>query len=560
MSIVRKLVYQAFMALAAGEMDALDKDCRDPQKAQLRKLKQILSANQNTLFGKEHNFKLLKTSKDYASAIPVSDYEAHRPYINKLWQGEKEVLSAETPQMFATTSGTMSEPKYIPVTASYIKEFRHASIASGYFTFKNYPKLDNGCTLSVFSPACEGISPGGIPYGAISGQLYLHEPGLVKRYISPIPYPVYLIKDYESKYYTLLRCALVLPLSSIYTLNPSTIVMLLKRLETYGERLVKDIRDGIYSPPSPQGKELEDSIAHLLAANPNKASELQKLLDKGEFRPELIWPLLQVVCCWTKASAAFYVKDFPQYFGNIPICDISYGASEGRGSISMGDGRQLLSIRSHYFEFIAEEDIDKKDAPVLGAWELSLGKNYYILFSTSAGLYRYHINDVIKVVGFHHACPLIEFQYKGGNVSSFTGEKLTELQVTESMRKALTKEKLSCRFFTVLPEFRPQPHYHLLFEAEADSEPNEAQMQALLVAFENELALQNIEYKVKRDSLRLESPRLSMLRQGSYESLRKSLSLQGVADAQIKLSHLNPKSEIRAYFEKQLCQDEAKLG
>ena len=558
MSFVRKTVYQIFRRLARKEMDSLDYDCRNPREAQLRKLKEIISRNAGSSFAQDHGLSASVAQGDdllaqFRKSVPISDYEAHRPYINRIWNGEKNVLSPEQPFMFATTSGTMAEPKYIPVTESYMKEFRHASIASGFFTLKSFPQISNGVTLSFFSPAQEGVSPAGIPYGAISGGLYKREPWLVKKFIAPIPYEVYNCKDYESKYYSLLRCALVLPVCTVYTLNPSTIVVLLKRLDKYAAALIKDIATGSFNPPQAASPELQAVMTPFLKRDPERAKALEALLMQGEFTPDRIWPMLQVVCCWTRASAAFYIKDFPKYFGKVPITDISYGASEGRGSISMGDGRQLLSIRSHFYEFIPEEQIDSPDPEVLLADELEEGKNYYILFTSSAGLYRYHINDVIKVVGFHHRCPLIEFQYKGGNVSSFTGEKLTELQITEAMRAALKSTGLQCRFFTVLPEFRPNPHYRLLFEPDNDSACSEGELKQLLAVFEQELCGKNIEYKAKRESQRLDPPEIGLLEFGSYEKLRVKMSQSGIADAQIKLSHLNPKEEVRAYFEKQVC-------
>lgn len=556
MSIVRQLVYQTFKRLASKEMSLLEEDCRNPKEAQERKLRQIIEASRDSVFGKEKSFSAIKTAADFRKAVAISDYEAHRPYIDRIWNGESNILSAEAPSMFATTSGTMGKPKYVPVTAAYIREFRHASVASGFFTLKNFPSIANGVTLSVFSPAEEGRSPAGVPFGAISGGLYLKEPWLVKKFISPIPYQVYLTRDYESKYYALLRAALVLPVSCFYTLNPSTIVVLLKRLDRYAADLIKDIADGTFSPPAAPSAELTEAMRPFMQRNPERARELSNLLSRGCFTPDKIWPLLQVVCCWTRASAAFYIREFPRYFGEVPITDISYGASEGRGSVSMGDGRQLLSLRSHYFEFVPESEIDAENPGVLGAHELEQGQNYYILFTTSAGLYRYHINDVIKVVGFYHNCPLIEFQYKGGNISSFTGEKITELQVTEAMRHSLSKSGRDCRFFTLLPVFEPNPHYRLLFEPESSDSFSEQEAQQFRDLFEQELSAVNVEYRAKRESMRLDPVSLSFIRSGAYEELRKKLTASGVADAQIKLSHLNPKDEIRRHFESELLMEQ----
>ena len=183
-----------------------------------------------------------------------------------------------------------------------------------------------------------------------------------------------------------------------------------------------------------------------------------------QFKPNKIWPDLAAISCWTKAAASFYLQDFPQYFGDTPVCDITYGASEGRGTVYLGQQSQCLAIRSHFFEFIEESQIEKETPETLAAWELETGKSYYILFTTSAGLYRYNLNDVVKVVGWHNQAPLLEFLHKGGNICSFTGEKLTESQVTQAVLAVSKVMDLKANFFTVIPEFRPSPHYQLWIE------------------------------------------------------------------------------------------------
>lgn len=557
--MIRKLIYSIFSQLASGEMRELEQDTRDPAGAQCRKLKQILESNAHTSYGIEKDFARITNPETYRQHVSINDYDSLSPWINRMRHGEKNVLTCNEPFMYATTSGTTGRQKFIPVNEDYIREFRHASIASGYFTLKNFPKISRGVTLTVFSPAREGTTPGGTPYGAISGGLYLREPGLVKKFIAPIPYSVYQIKDYESKYYALLRAALTLPITCFYTLNPSTITMLVRRLQTYAPRLIEDIARGTVSTPVPLEPQTLRDLAPFTRPNIERARTLQRLLDSGAFYPYKLWPELQVVCCWTKAAAAFYLADFEEFFAHVPVCDISYGASEGRGSISLGDGRQLLSLRSHFFEFIPETEIESPNPSVCLAHELEEGQNYYILFTTSAGLYRYHINDVIKVTGMYNRAPLIEFQYKGGNVCSFTGEKLTELHVTAAMSKTLADNGWRCRFFTLLPEFRPTPHYRLLFEPDHDIESDSHFERALTKAFDDELCRANAEYATKRESHRLSSVTASLLKRGAYETLRRACTLNGAADAQFKPSHLNPKEEIRNFFENNVLEFQSSM-
>jgi hypothetical protein len=234
----------------------------------------------------------------------------------------------------------------------------------------------------------------------------------------------------------------------------------------------------------------------------------------------------------------------------------------------MGPGQQMMALQSHFFEFIPEDEINSANPTVLLGDQLEVGQNYFILFSTSGGLYRYNINDVVKVTGFYNRTPMFEFQYKGGNVSSFTGEKITELQVTASVVRAANHLGRRLRFFTVIPQFRPEPHYEVWVEADPDHEFGgiaaydtvSAQQSAqitrelgdLAAAIDRELAVENIEYQTKRDSLRLQNIEARLLAPGTYETFRKHLTTAGIADAQIKVSHLNPKDEARNFFEQRL--------
>lgn len=544
--MLRPLLYKTFFALGKREVSRFDADSCQPDLSQSRHLLDILQRNAGSEYGQKHSFGALRSVRDFQNAVPINDYDSLSEYINRAVAGEKNQLTQDDPFMFATTSGTAGERKMIPVTRSYIKEFRKASVVSGFNLLKGHPNLTRGIALSVFSPAEEGRTAGGIPYGAISGRLYMEEPKLIKRFISPIPYEVFVIKHYDSRYYTLLRLALTLPVTVIYTLNPSTIVMLGKRLEAYAESLISDIASGAINPPQPISQEVLSAIKPFLKPDPVRARELSALLESGRFKAQNIWPDLSLISCWTKAAAAFYLQDLPQYFGSTPVADITYGASEGRGTVNLGGGKQALAIRSHFFEFVPVDEWEAGGRSALLPHELEEGREYYILFTTSGGLYRYHINDIVRVVGWHNRTPLIEFLHKGGNISSFTGEKLTESQVTEAMLATQKELGFRARFFTLMPVFRPEPHYELFLEIEGTMSPDQA---TLARTFDHQLSALNIEYEAKRESHRLADLRVWRLPQGSYEQLRKELVGQGVPDAQIKVSHLNPKAQVRQMIE-----------
>jgi hypothetical protein len=93
-----------------------------------------------------------------------------------------------------------------------------------------------------------------------------------------------------------------------------------------------------------------------------------------------------------------------------------------------------------------------------------------VYFTTSGGLYRYHINDVVRVVDFYRHTPVIQFVRKGQGISSITGEKLTESQVTAALLQALEAEPVTLEHFTAVVALGDVPSYALyVVGAQAES-------------------------------------------------------------------------------------------
>src|SRR5687767_9829124 len=94
---------------------AFEAAARQPRGAQAQVLRRLLADNAGTLFGRHHGFGDLSAA-DYARRVPIRDYEALRSYMARAIAGERNVLTAESPLAFASTSGTTGEPKLVPVT------------------------------------------------------------------------------------------------------------------------------------------------------------------------------------------------------------------------------------------------------------------------------------------------------------------------------------------------------------------------------------------------------------------------------------------------------------
>ena len=212
---------------------------------------------------------------------------------------------------------------------------------------------------------------------------------------------------------------------------------------------------------------------------------------------------MQLLAIWTGGSVGAYLPALRDDYGQIPIRDHGLSASEGRMSIPVADGTAagILDVTTHFFEFIPESEYGRPDPTVLEAHELEEGKNYYILLTTSSGLTRYNICDVVRCTGFYHSTPLVEFLHKGAHIANLTGEKISESQVVAAVRGATDEMRLCLSHFTVSPVWGNPPKYHLHIEQADIPAPHVGDSLALQV--DNQLKSINCEYRDKRASGRL---------------------------------------------------------
>ncbi|MFN8555729.1 MAG: GH3 auxin-responsive promoter family protein [Candidatus Obscuribacterales bacterium] len=387
----------------------------DPRSAQEQKLLQIIRANENTAFGKKHHFDKINSIADYQNRVGANKYENLHPYIEALKNGEKNQLTAESPFMFATTSGTTAQPKFIPITNSHLKDYTHAFQIHNYQMIVDHPECSVGKFLIITSNDEEGFVESGAPYGAVSGLLNKRQSAILKHHFS-VPYELCKIKDVDMKYYLMLRIAMAQNVTAVICCNPSSLLLLADQLKEHAADLVADICDGtvksVYAPPP----HLAAAFARYLKPNRQRGMQLQRLLEqRGTLSPQLLWPNLSGLICWKGGPMSFYLERLPESFGDVPVRDFGYMASEGRGSIPLSsDGAGgVVALTSHFFEFVAEEDADSASPKFLTADQLLVGGRYYIYFTTNSGLYRYDINDLVEVVGMQSNAPIIQFVRKG---------------------------------------------------------------------------------------------------------------------------------------------------
>ncbi len=195
----------------------------------------------------------------------------------------------------------------------------------------------------------------------------------------------------------------------------------------------------------------------------------------------------------------------------------------------------LLDFTTNYFEFIPEAEYDSADPTVLEAHELQEGQAYYILLTTSSGLFRYDIRDVVRCGGFEGEVPLLEFLHKGAHCSNVTGEKLTESQVAKAVGDAFQQLGQPLDNVMLVPEVGSPPRYLLLLEPQLMPIGDD-----LALAIDQKLSKLNCEYENRLETHRLLPLSVQSVPAGTWNKVRDDkIANHGGSYEQYKHTFLN---------------------
>ncbi len=514
-SMTKKSIADRFLgtlarAHARGVLGRTLRQAEDSIAVQNRVLLEKIRRNQDSDFGRDFGFAQIQSYEDFTERIPVTTYEGLAPYVERVMKGEVGAMfgNKQRVHMFAMTSGTTDEPKYVPVTGAFLAEYRRGWNAFGVKAILDHPNAFLKPILQVTSPMDEHLAPSGVPCGAISGLMAATQKRIVRRfYVTPAC--VGYIADADARYYTIARLGLARDVGFMVSANPATMLRVARMGDEHAERIVRDVRDGTLTPPGDVPAAIREQLLPRLKPDSKRAAFLAQVISRtGRLLPKDVWNL-GFISNWTGGTLGLYLQDFPEYFGDTPIRDPGLLASEGRMSIPLEDGSSagIIDSASHFFEFLPAEAAT--DRIPLRSHEVEVGQQYSILLTTSAGFYRYDIGDRVRVVDFHGQAPVIEFLHKGQHVSSLTGEKLTEQHVVLAFGRACRGAGIAARRFVVAPQWATPPFYRLHVECdaiEANCNPSE-----FVTEMDRQLREGNIEYASKRDSGRLGKLELNLL-------------------------------------------------
>ncbi len=467
----------------------IDRWSADAVGAQQKIFEQLIAVGRQTAFGRDHHFQQIKTYLDFSQNVPLRDYEGLKPYINRIKDGEKDVLWRGRPAYFAKTSGTTSGVKYIPLTKESLPN--HFGTARNAL-FNYYARTGKGDWIDgnmIFlsgSPEMDDVN--GIPTGRLSGIVNHQVPAWLRTNQMP-SYATNCIEAWEEKLEKIVEETLTKDMRLISGIPPWVQMYYERLLERTGKQFVKDIFPN-YSVFVYGGVNFEPYRAKLEAL-------VGKRIDSVE----------------------------------------TYPASEG--FIAFQDrqdetGLLLNAASGIFFEFVPAEEIFNENPTRLSLAEVELGVNYAIVINNNAGLWGYNIGDTVQFVSKNPYRLLVTGRIKHF-ISAF-GEHVIGKEVEEALLAVANEMGAQVVEFTVAPQTNPplgQTPYHEWF-IEFDQLPND------LVAFakrvDEAMIQQNIYYKDLIEGNILQPLKIRALKRNAF---REYMKTQGKLGGQNKVPRLS---------------------
>ena len=430
-----------------AERERLTRALDDGAAHQRAVLADLLAANAETEFGRRHAFGRIRTLEEFRKSVPIQDYAALSPWIERMAAGEPSVLTAEDPVVYFTSSGSTGAHKKVPVTARFMRTsffpFFYAAWAPlvGHFpevisdadavlNLKHDPVPKTATTAS----GRLHLGASQVDFGSAFGEPLSAEPGTAASWAT-LPVPV-AADDHLEKAYLTLRRAVEGDVRCVIGINPAMVAALPYQLRTWWPRIIQEIRDGTlgghpYRMP-----------------NRVRANELEALERRfAPIRPAHVWPNMRAIFCWTTGLAALYLPRLREEFGiGVSVLAAPVAASEGPVGVTLDRHPTAgsLVVTAAVYEFVPADETIGPDSLTLGPDELEAGHEYHVIISHAGGLYRYALGDVVRVVDTAAGVPRVAYAGRAG-LSNVYGERLRESQVLRALAAALGAGGLEVR-------------------------------------------------------------------------------------------------------------------
>ena len=467
-----KLLSSTISKLARMRLWRIDNWTKHPMEAQREVLQNLVTSAQYTQFGKQYQFSSLFSIKDFKQRVPVHEYEQLFPYIQKMLEGEENILWNTPVKWFAKSSGTTNnKSKFIPISEDSLHEnhFKASKdVLSSYY--KNFPSSDllTGKGLVIGGSHQINTINEEIQYGDLSAVLMQNTP-FWGQWLRTPELSVAIMDDWEEKIEKLAQSTVNENVTSIAGVPTWTLILLKRILEITNKSTIAEV-----------------------------------------------WPNLEL---YINGGVSFipYREHFQKIIGK-PINYLEiYNASEGffAGQESPEDeGMTLFTEHGVFYEFMPVEEYGNPFPETVGLDKIVVHKNYAIIISTTGGLWRYIVGDTIQ---FTHLNPYrIKVTGRLKHYMNAFGEEVIVDNADKAIAIAAQKTNAIVSDYTAAPiYFSEQKNGAHEWLIEFDQQPT------ALDAFTQELdvALKNInsDYEAKRfKDIALGLPQVHALPKGTF--------------------------------------------
>ena len=472
MSRAAAVANRLLMAGARPAARRFDRASRDPRGAQRAILLRILRENAASAVGRRLGFADIRTEAEYRTRVPVRPYDALEPEIARVAGGEGGILTTAPVVCFEPTGGSTGGTRLIPYTRRLLREFSAATLPWIHDLLSSRPALRRGRAYWAVTPPARGAAAtaGGVPIGLDGdGDYFPGLAGLLLERVVGTPRVLAGAPDVERWRRLTLRALLAMDdLAFVSVWSPSFLTLLADALDEAWPALLDDLETGAVSVPL--DGELRARAARELPARPGRARALRRRFG-GRAPDDLgaLWPGLSLISCWTDAHAARMVPGLRARFPGVELQGKGLLATEGVVSFPvMEAGGAVAAVSSHYLEFVpAGSDgggVRERDAA--GVADLEVGASYEVLLTTSGGLYRYPLRDVVRVEGWYRSTPVLSFLGRADGTSDLAGEKLSPAFVESVLREAAAAAGATACFAMLAPAPGDPPRYDLLVDCD----------------------------------------------------------------------------------------------
>ena len=520
---------------------SIDHFSKIPGETQRKLLMDIIDKNKNTEYGKKIGFDQIHSLEDFQRIVPLTTYDDYADYVDRMIDGEDNLIMAAKCHRYCSSSGSVGRPKILPKSGRdlfYMQSVGFAATpacAQRWFSKKGvkFPKQVGTVAIVLTGhkmkdgKMCNGAGQVPFTYLKPISEFFMTTP-------NDFMYPEN--EDAVDSTYFHLRFALE---NRDVTYIGSMVVTLLTTMfeffENNWELVCNDIEKGTIDPSIKCTPELREKWEKKFKPNPKRAAEIRKECEKGFDTPVAprIWPKFMWSYGMVGSTLQFYVNKLRRYIGDAPIHNMGYAAAEGFMAmpVELNVNDAVLMPKSVFFEFIPMDDPECDKLLTLD--QLEEGKEYEIVVTNFSGLYRYKIEDVIRITGFYNNTPKMEFLYRNNLAMNIANEKTTTQMVDWAAGKVQEKLGISFKGYSFYGDTDSAiVRYMLLAEPDGDiSEDMIPEIEKTLDEFLNE---SNEKYFKYRRWNMIDMPKVCLLKKDTYSDYREMLKKQGKVLNQIK--------------------------